>query len=202
MKKVKYKKIRGEKRRIRHIHRWGQQNLTLDMDELKEHQREYVKFWVSPWSRISITNSVYPEPDGKYRALLLHYLVEIYQSWHKRLSATYNDFYLQIWLFENELSHSQVVCAVNERRDFYEDMFPVIDDKGINASQHYLAETAESLDKFTWKQCQVIQSYDPNDEFDQEYIASVTPEKRLGVDSHGYEMVEVDRVWLIENAIS
>ena len=41
---IKYKKIRGEKRRIRKIKEWIGDHLVLDIAYLKQYQCEYVKF--------------------------------------------------------------------------------------------------------------------------------------------------------------
>lgn len=191
--KVKYKKIRGKNRRIRDIHHWGQSHLLLDTDYLDEYQRDYVKFWVSPWSRLSLTNSVYPEPDGEYKALLLNYLCEIYQSWNEILSAQYDTYYLQIWLFENAISRSQVVCAVKDQRHYYDNTFGLIDDApSMTTSQHYCS----LLDKFQWVQRREIEAYDLNDECDKAIFDAFPPECHLGENRFGYQMVERDKVWI------
>jgi hypothetical protein len=59
-------------------------------------------------------------------------------------------YYLKIWLFEPELSKSQVVCAVGSYADFYDNTFskPEIE-KGFEDSAYY--KTIEGLHAFNWQ---------------------------------------------------
>lgn len=66
MEKVKYKKICGQKKRLRDIQTWVENNRNLDLDYLTEYHRDYVKFWVNPFSRLNLTNSRYMKPNGIY----------------------------------------------------------------------------------------------------------------------------------------
>lgn len=61
---IKYRKIRGINRRKRAIKQWGEINKVLDVDLLNQDKRDYVEFLVDPWSRLSLINSIYPEPTG------------------------------------------------------------------------------------------------------------------------------------------
>lgn len=69
--KIKYRKIRGINRRKRAIEKWGSRNKVLDLERLKEIRRDYVKFWVRPWTDFILINSVYPEPTGELKSLLI-----------------------------------------------------------------------------------------------------------------------------------
>lgn len=203
--KVKYKKIRGVNRRIRHIHQWGENNLNLDIEYLKQYQRDYVKFWVKPWGGITLTNSIYPEPTGKCQQLLIEYLIKIMLSWQKTLNIHYPEFYLNIWLFENHINRSQVVCAVQDCVHFYDRTFEAISnddhDLGISQSQHYNEHTDSLLDKFEWSQYREIHGYKLNDEDDKMILEDFEPTAFLAqktINGTDYQMVEIDRVWLID----
>ena len=103
---MKYKKIRGKNRRIRQIKMWVAKNLVLNLEVLQQFQADYVKFWVDPWSLLSLTNSVYPQPQGIYKTLFIQGLVDIYFAWKKQLDELEQPYYLKIWLFENDLKRS------------------------------------------------------------------------------------------------
>lgn len=137
---IKYRKIRGINRRKRAIEQWGDDRKSLNIDLLTQEKRDYVKFRVQPWSRLSLGNSVYPEPTGDCEYLLIKNLQKIYQSWQDSLEALQTPYYLQIWLRENYVSRSQIVCAIDEIEDFYDDTFELVGEQpknGIRSSSHY-----------------------------------------------------------------
>lgn len=150
--KIKYRKIRGLNRRKRVIDQWGNNRESLDVELLNQEKRDYVKFRVQPWSRLPLGNSIYPEPTGDCEYLLIKNLQKIYQSWQKTLENIQTPhilYYLQIWLYEEYISQSQVVCAIDDYKDFYQNMFEPVDElpkDGIKSFIHYNANTAQYLD--------------------------------------------------------
>ena len=200
---IKYRKIRGINRRKRAIEQWGECNKALDIEELKETHRDYVKFWVNPWSRLSLINSIYPEPTGDFEYLLIKNLQKIYQSWKDSLEALQTPYYLQIWLYEEYVSRSQVVCAIKDYKDFYKHTFEPIDEQpknGIQSSIHYNSNTAEYLDCFEWKLYRRLVPYDMTDEGDLEMLQETDPSKIIRTDvieGREHQIVEIDKVWLI-----
>lgn len=200
---IKYRKIRGINRRKRAIEQWGTRNKALDIERLKETKRDYVKFWVRPWSSLSLINSVYPEPTGELKTLLIANLLKIYESWDSSLKQLDSTYYLQIWLFENEISHSQVVCAIDHLKDFYQNTFSPIEvqpNEGIKSSHHYNEDTAKYLDRYDWTQYRYTQSLDMDDVWDAEHFALIANEQRLGEHTVGdkvYQVIEIDKVWLM-----
>lgn len=101
--RTRYRKIRGINRRKRAIEQWGDNRKSLDIDLLTQEKRDYVKFWVQPWLRLPLGNSIYPEPTDDCEYLLIKNLQKIYQSWKgslEELQNPYTHYYLQIWLFE------------------------------------------------------------------------------------------------------
>ena len=120
---MKIRKIRGHNRRLKQIDNWVTNCKKLDLTSLKEYKREYVKFWVHPWSGISLKNSSYPQPKRLARKKLLEGLIEIYQNWKQQLDQSGEEYYLKIWLFSPNLSKSQVVCAIGESKDNYNNAF-------------------------------------------------------------------------------
>lgn len=199
---IKYRKIRGINRRKRAIEQWGAHNKALDIESLKETHRDYVKFWVRPWTDLSLINSVYPEPSGELAALLIANLMTIYDSWDEALKQLEQPYYLQTWLFEVAISRSQITCTINEPMDFTNVFEPVEDqpNDGIKSSDHYSDQTAEVLDRYDWTLHRYIQAYDLADPWDAEYVESVASQQLLRKQTIGqkeYQIVEIDKVWLL-----
>ncbi|NVK73291.1 MAG: hypothetical protein HWE24_07415 [Oceanospirillaceae bacterium] len=70
-----------------------------------------------------MTSSQTPEPKGQTKTKILSGLIEIYNSWKKQLDKLDESYYLRIWLFEPRFVNSQVVCAIGDDLDFYENTF-------------------------------------------------------------------------------
>ncbi len=199
---IKYRKIRGINRRKRAIEQWGARNKALDIERLKETLRDYVKFWVRPWTDLSLINSVYPEPTGELAALLIANLMTIYDSWDASLKQLAQPYYLQTWLFEGAISRSQIICTINEPMDFTNVFEPIEDqpNEGIKSSNHYRDQTAEVLNRYDWTLHRYIQAYDLADPWDAEYVESVASQQLLRKQTIGqkeYQIVEIDKVWLL-----
>ena len=205
--KIRYRKIRGINRRKRAIEKWGDNLKSLNIDLLTQEKRDYVKFRVQPWSRLSLGNSVYPEPTGDCEYLLIKNLQKIYQSWQDSLEALQTPYYLQIWLYEEYISRSQVVCAIEDYKDFYKHTFEPIDEQpknGIRSSIHYNSNTAEYLDCFEWKLYRRLVHYDMADEGDLEMLQYIDPIKLLRkeiIEGQEQQIVEIDKVWLISSIL-
>ncbi|ANY65557.1 hypothetical protein BBD42_03080 [Paenibacillus sp. BIHB 4019] len=111
-------KIRGWKRRVRHIEKWKQRYMRLDVEYLAHHQRDYVKLWIDLFYRLVRRN-----PPVWFSRLLLSELMDIYEAWHQQLKQRNEAFYLKIWLFEPDFISSQVVAAVGEQLHTYDYTF-------------------------------------------------------------------------------
>ena len=133
-KTVKYKKIRGLKRKVAKIQNWIEEYLELDIEQLSEHKYHYTKVYAYPWCNLTLTNSEIPEPKGKAKKEIINGLEKIYDSWKKELEKLNQPYYLKIWLNEPRLSKSQVVCAIGERIEHYENLFTKADFKQNDSS--------------------------------------------------------------------
>jgi hypothetical protein len=147
---VRHKKIRGFKRRFRDIEIWRLGNLDLRLDLIEKYNREYAEIIVHPWCDISIINSKIPEPKRTIKKLMLSGLIDIYESWKVQLDKLGKPYYLKIWLFEQRFSNSQVVCAVADKIDFYENNFFKPDVKKLFKPNKY-GQLRERLQKFDWE---------------------------------------------------
>lgn len=147
---MKTKKIRGHKRRWNDIDHWVETHKNLDLDYLKKYQRDYAKIRVHPWSGISLTNSQTPEPKGQTKTKIISGLIEIYDSWKRELDKLGENYYLRIWLFEPRFANSQVVCAIGDYLDFYENTFFKPEDSKKMNHENYGALKNE-MEKFNWE---------------------------------------------------
>ncbi len=200
---IKYRKIRGINRRKRAIEKWGDTYKSFDIALVEQRKRDYVKFWVQPWSRLSLINSIYPEPTHDCEYLLIKNIVEIHQSWKNSLEELQMPYYLQIWLYEKYISRSQVVCAIEDYKDFYKHTFERLDEQPqneIQSSIHYNFDTAPLLDSVRWQLNREVRAYNMADQDDIEMFAEIDPSKILRKEiiwGKEHQMVEIDKVWLI-----
>lgn len=147
---MKTKKIRGHNRIWKDIEKWKNANLKLDLENLKQYEKDYAKIWVHPFSRISLTNSKNPEPKAETKKRILNGLLDIYESWKKQLDEMNEPYYLKIWLFESRLSKSQVVCAIGDSIDFYKNTFNLPEkEKVFNFTQ--IGTIKNRIENYNWE---------------------------------------------------
>ncbi len=170
---MRQKKIRGHNRRHKQIDNWRLDNLSLDLTDylLNERDRYYAKIRVHPWSGHSLTNSITPQPTGKTKQKILNGLLDIYEDWKTQLDKLGQPYYLKIWLFEPRFSQSQVVCAIGDNVDFYENTFYKPEtDKNIQLDSYGLLKT--KLSKLNWDYRLDEEHYDNTEVGEAEIYAS------------------------------
>lgn len=143
---MRYKKIRGLKKKVARIQYWIEENLELNIEHLTEHKYNYTKFYVDPWNNLILTDSQIPEPKGNAKKEILNGLEKIYDNWKTELEKLNKPYYLKIWVYEPRLSKSQVVCAIDERIEHYENIFEKADFK-----QNSSSITNEFSSDFKWQ---------------------------------------------------
>lgn len=146
---MKQQKIRGHKRRHRHIEEWRLESLDLRLHLIQKYNGDHIDIVVHPWCDISIINSEIPEPNGKTKHLILSGLIDIYDSWKKQLDNKGQSYYLKIWLYEQRFSKSQVVCAIGDRISYYENLF-YVSDKAKKLNPDNFGALKDRLEKLTW----------------------------------------------------
>lgn len=124
---MKQRKIRGNRRLQKQVPKWVADALSINMDLLSRNKYWYADVIVHPWCDISIINSEIPEPKSVTRNLIISALEEIYNNWKLQLDKLNEPYYLKIWLYEPRVSKSQVVCAIGERIEYYNNNFNRID---------------------------------------------------------------------------
>ncbi|HTE17101.1 MAG TPA: hypothetical protein VK689_01835, partial [Armatimonadota bacterium] len=84
------KKVRGWKRRIRQLERLRLAYREMDVERLRAAERQYVKIWLDPWSRVVPRN-----PPYWYRRRVVATFIDIYESWRRALEASGEPYYLE-----------------------------------------------------------------------------------------------------------
>jgi hypothetical protein len=122
---MKKKKIRGHKRRQKQIEIWRQKALSFNLIEYLENNSQtcFMKLAIHPWNGLSLINSTPKEPNSHTKRQIISTLCEIYSNWKRQLDSIGIPYYLKIWLFDPQISQSQVVCAVGDQLDFYQNTF-------------------------------------------------------------------------------
>ena len=112
------KKIRGWKRRKKHIDKWFDWNKGPDLDRFHSKGEDYVKIRLDPWNRLYERN-----PPNWYFRLILQKLLIIYKQWKLFYETQAVPYDLQLWLNFPNTIRCEVVCAkvesVGERREDY-----------------------------------------------------------------------------------
>src|SRR5690606_36193944 len=131
---MRYKKIRGLKKKVAKISDWVEEYIALDINQLTEKNYHYSKVYVYPWDNMTLTDSEFPEPKGRAKREILKGLKKIYNSWKTDLDKLEQPYYLKIWLYEPRLSKSQVVCAIDEKVEHYKNLFKKAEYERTNSS--------------------------------------------------------------------
>lgn len=172
MKKQKFKKIRGENKLLRNIEKWKKYNLFFDQELLKEYNYLTSKWMVRPWSDLLRTKYPYPEPNGEFREKIIESFIEIYKNWKTELDKLQVDYYLKIWIFFPNFRESQVVCAIGDKIDWYENVFLENDEKLDFPENEFSKETNELLSNFSWEHCSSEEVFDDNEVGEEDEYAS------------------------------
>ncbi|TMM32418.1 hypothetical protein FDT66_02850 [Polaribacter aestuariivivens] len=146
---IKYKKIRGHNRILKDIEDWKNYNKDLDLEYLDKAKRNYCKFWVNPFCDIAVLGSEIPTPKGKIRSKIIDSFIEIYDAWDAKLKTLNKPYHLVLWLFENNLERSQVVCAIDGLLDFYKISFYRPKNQKEIPLQNF-GKLSEKLSEFNW----------------------------------------------------
>lgn len=111
-------KIRGWKRRIRQLDRWLEKFKKPNIHELDEGFAEYVKIWIHPWFQLAKRN-----PPLWYFRLILDRFSIMHDHWQVAFRQSPHPNDLQLWIFEDNIIESELVCArvrkLGELRDNY-----------------------------------------------------------------------------------
>jgi hypothetical protein len=118
-----------------------------------------------------MTNSVIPMPTRKTKLKMLNGLLDIYDNWKQQLDKLGQPYYLKLWLFEPRFSQSQVVCAIDDRIDYYETNF-FQPDKNKSFKPENFGQIKDRLKKYNWNYALDEDNYANSDVGEPEDYAS------------------------------
>ena len=111
--------------------------------------RFFAKIEIAPWNGLQVNGRQIPEPRGKLKRQIVSGLLDIADAWERQLQMLEAPYSLQLWLFEPRFSHSQVVCAIGERVNFYQRTFSRAKSaQSPNFSMYHF--DYHDVSKFTW----------------------------------------------------
>ncbi|RNB92477.1 hypothetical protein EDM56_01930 [Brevibacillus fluminis] len=126
------------------LDQWRLRFLHLDIDQLKDNQRDYVKLWIDPFYRLVRRN-----PPLWYSRLLLESMIEVYHSWYRELSRLNEPFYLKIWLYHPNFINSQIVVAIRDCLHNYDNVFDKSNE--VKEFPYKALGNQEILGQFLWE---------------------------------------------------
>ena len=135
------RKIRNYNRLYKQIEQWKLNNLHLNIDYLLDYQRDYVKFRVFPWNDLSMQINNFPPPSHKMKQFIINSFLDIYDNWKIQLDELKEPYYLKIWFFEPNIWNTQVVCALREEINFYDNTFGIPE-----KSEKFIFEKYKNID--------------------------------------------------------
>ncbi|MEL6614904.1 MAG: hypothetical protein AAFQ43_04155 [Bacteroidota bacterium] len=118
-------KVRGWRRRARHVDEWRRRHLAPDDTLLDADGRDWAKLYLAPWYRLARR-----EPPAWLRRRIVAALVDVHAAWHQHLDEREpaEPFDCMLWLLAPFVIESQVVAASGDMRAFYRDTFPPASD--------------------------------------------------------------------------
>jgi hypothetical protein len=143
------KKIRGNKRIIKQIENWRINNLEINLGHFEKTKKDYANFRIFPWNPVAMSIHNFPNPKGKIRKKIIESFLDIYESWNIQLKELGKPFYLKIWMFNPDIYNSQIVCAINDKIEYYENLFhkPEIEK---NITKSGLEQISNRINDFKW----------------------------------------------------
>jgi hypothetical protein len=171
---VRRKKIRGHRRRWKNIENWRLDNLDLNLADylLNQSDRYYAKIRVHPWGGLSLTNSITQQPNGKTKEKMLNGLLDIFENWKSQLDKLGKPYYLKVWLFEPRFSQSQVVCAIGDSIELYDNTF-FKPENSQKLNSNNCGQLKGRLENFNWDQRLDEDHYDNTEVGEPEIYASI-----------------------------
>ncbi|WP_419465960.1 hypothetical protein [Bacillus spongiae] len=151
------KKIRGWKRHKRKIERWKHDAINLNMDNVRDYQRTYVKLWIHPFYALIRRN-----PPVWYNRLLLDAMLDVYLVWYQKMKQENENFYLKIWLYDPHFINSQIVVAYKDCLNFYDKTFDKREEYKPFPYEKF-PSLKDKLEQFEWESCIETVSYDETD---------------------------------------
>jgi hypothetical protein len=114
----------------------------LNIDFLKE--EKYYNYEIEEW---------YGEEfgiKGELRKKIIETLLKTYFEWKNELDKLNKEYYLAIWLYNPRMLKSEIVCAIDEKVNYYENENFLASNKNSEFDLNQFGVLSTELQKFTW----------------------------------------------------
>lgn len=114
----------------------------LNIDFLKE--EKYYNYEIEEW---------YGEEfgiKGELRKKIIETLLKTYFEWKNELDKLNKEYYLAIWLYNPRMLKSEIVCAIDEKVNYYENEKFLASNKNSEFDLNQFGVLSPELQKFTW----------------------------------------------------
>ena len=114
----------------------------LDLDSLLKDK--YFNYEIEEW---------YGEEfliKGELKSKIIETLIKVYYDWKNKLEKLNKTYYLAIWLYNPRLLKCEIVCAIDEKIDYYGKEAFLPSEKSDNFDSKQFGKLSVELDKFDW----------------------------------------------------
>ena len=114
----------------------------LNIDFLKK--EKYYNYEIEEW---------YGEEfgiKGELRKKIIETLLKTYFEWKNKLDKLNKEYYLAIWLYNPRMLKSEIVCAIDEKVNYYENESFLASNKNSEFDLNQYGVLSTELQKFTW----------------------------------------------------
>ena len=114
----------------------------LNIDFLKK--EKYYNYEIEEW---------YGEEfgiKGELRKKIIETLLKTYFEWKNELDKLNKEYYLAIWLYNPRMLKSEIVCAIDEKVNYYENESFLASNKNSEFELNQFGLLSNELQKFTW----------------------------------------------------
>lgn len=100
-----------ERRFMKRINMWYELFKSPSSDAILEFKDHYAGLWIKPWYAVGKKNPPLPVFLG-----MLHGLTKMYDNWNEIFSKGEQAYDLQLWIYDEHMIDSQLVCAGVEKQ--------------------------------------------------------------------------------------
>jgi hypothetical protein len=87
---------------------------------------------------------------GELRKNIIETLLKTYFEWKNELDKLNKEYYLAIWLYNPRMLKSEIVCAIDEKVNYYENESFLASNKNSEFDLNQFGVLSTELQKFTW----------------------------------------------------
>jgi hypothetical protein len=87
---------------------------------------------------------------GELRKKIIETLLKTYFEWKNELDKLNKEYYLAIWLYNPRMLKSEIVCAIDEKVNYYENENFLTSNKNSEFDLNQFGVLSTELQKFTW----------------------------------------------------